>query len=331
MSATQKKHARTYQALERVEHEFLDSSREWRRVFSEWWGTFLLVVVAAGAHVVAAQSNGKVTLDMIVVAPGLIVMAIIYFMGTVSGAHLNPAVTLAFALRRNFPWWRVPGYVVAQLAGGIAAALFLRIMFGKVGNLGATIPGEGVSYLQALLMEVLLTAGLINTILGTASGARNIGTNGALAVGGYIALAGLWAEPISGASMNPARSLAPDLLRGDLATTWIYIVGPLVGALIGVVFEWILKGPATVMGTVTAQGTLDDEDSGQALKAKRAELEREIESLESRRVALYMPGITIVPQEGLPEEDADQQLARLKAAIIEIDTQLGTLATGRKS
>jgi aquaporin Z len=253
MGATQKKHPCTYQALERVEHELLDSSREWRRLFSECWGTFLLVVVAAGAHVVAAQSNGKVTLEMIVVAPGLMVMAIIYFMGTVSGTHLNPAVTLAFVLRRNFPWRRVPGYIIAQLAGGIAAALFLRMMFGKVGSLGATVPGEGVNYVQALLMEVLLTAGLTNTILSTASGARNIGTNGAL---------GLWAEPISGASMNPARSLAPDLLRGDLATTWIYIVGPLVGALIGVVFEWILKGPATVVGTVTAQGTLDDEDSG---------------------------------------------------------------------
>jgi len=134
---------------------------------------------------------------MIVIAPGLMVMAIIYFMGTVSGAHLNPAVTLAFAVRRNFPWRRAPGYVIAQLAGGIAAALFLRLMFGKVGNIGATIPGEGVSTMQAFFMEVLLTAGLINTILGTASGARNVGTNGALAIGGYIALAGLWAEPIS--------------------------------------------------------------------------------------------------------------------------------------
>ena len=126
-------HKRGYprqQAHERAEHEFLDSSREWRRFFSECWGTFLLVVVAAGAHVVAAQSNGKVTLDMIVVAPGLMVMAIIYFMGTVSGAHLNPAVTLAFALRRNFPWSRVPGYIVAQLAGGVAAAELLAL-FGK--------------------------------------------------------------------------------------------------------------------------------------------------------------------------------------------------------
>jgi aquaporin Z len=249
--------SRTYEWAER---EFLDSAREWRRIFSECWGTFLLVVVAAGAHVVAAQSNGKVTLDMIVVAPGLMVMVIIYFMGTVSGAHLNPAVTLAFALRRNFPWWRVPGYIIAQLVGGIAAALLLRTMFGNVGNLGATVPGAGISTTQAFFMEVLLTTGLINTILGTASGARNIGTNGALAIGGYIALAGLWAEPISGASMNPARSLAPDLLRGDFATTWIYVIAPLVGALIGVVFEWILKGPATAMGTMTAQGTLNNHD-----------------------------------------------------------------------
>jgi aquaporin Z len=265
-SVSRKKRFHSYRAHQRVEHDFLDSSREWRRMFSECWGTFLLVVVAAGAHVVAAQSNGKVTLDMIVVAPGLMVMAIIYFMGTVSGAHLNPVVTLAFALRGNFPWRRVPGYVFSQLAGAIAAALFLRLMFGKTGNIGATIPGEGISDLQAFFMEVLLTTGLVNTILGTASGARNIGTNGALAIGGYIALAGLWAEPISGASMNPARSLAPDLLRGDIATTWIYIVGPLAGALIGVVFERILKGPATVMGTITAQGTLDNNDNGRVTK-----------------------------------------------------------------
>jgi aquaporin Z len=103
-------------------------------------------------------------------------------------------------------------------------------------------------------MEILLTTGLVSTILGTASGARNIGSNGALAVGGYIALAGLWAAPISGASMNPVRSFAPDLLRGDLMTTWIYIAGPLVGAIIAVGFEWILKGKATAAGTLAAQG-----------------------------------------------------------------------------
>jgi aquaporin Z len=244
-----------------VSPDFLDPAHEWRRLFAEIWGTFLLVLVAAGGGVVSARSGGAVTLSMIVVAPGLMVMAIIYFMGTVSGAHLNPAVTLAFAVRRNFPWRRVPGYVLAQIIGGIAATLFLRAMFGLVGALGATVPGSGVGSGTALAMEVVLTAGLVNTILGTASGARNIGANGAIAVGGYIALAGLWAAPISGASMNPVRSFAPDLVRGDFGTAWIYLVGPILGALIGVAFEWILKGKPTTAGTLAAQGTIGVDDS----------------------------------------------------------------------
>jgi aquaporin Z len=193
---------------------------------------------------------------MKVVAPGMMVMAVIYFMGAVGGAHLNPAVTLAFAARRNFPWNRVPGYITAQLLGGVAAAAFLRSMFGSVGHLGATMPGPGVSDFQAFIFEVLLTTGLVSTILGTASGARNIGSNGAIAIGGYIALAGLWAAPISGASMNPARSIAPDLLRGDMSTTWVYIAGPVIGAAIAVGFEWILKGKPTAAGTSAAQGGL---------------------------------------------------------------------------
>ncbi|MEO8538990.1 MAG: aquaporin [bacterium] len=241
---------------------FLDASIEYRRIFSELWGTFLLVVVAAGAGVVAAKSDGAVTLPMAVVAPGLMVMAIIYFMGTVSGAHLNPAVTLAFALRRNFPWGRVPGYIGAQIVGALAAAVFLRAMFGTIGNLGASEPGAGVTTLQALVMEVLLTAALVNVILGTASGARNVGANGAIAVGGYIALAGLWAAPISGASMNPVRSLAPDVVRWDFTSAWIYLVGPLAGAMIGVFVEWILKGSPTPTGAEAAQGTLETERGG---------------------------------------------------------------------
>jgi aquaporin Z len=185
------------------------------------------------------------------------VMAIIYFMGTVSGAHLNPAVTLAFSLRGNFPWRRVFGYIIAQFVGGILAALFLRAMFGPILVLGATVPALGVGSIRALAMEIFLTAALVNVILGTASGARNIGTNGAIAIGGYIALAGLWAGPVSGASMNPVRSIAPDLVRGDFHTTWIYIVGPIIGAAIGVGFEWILVGKPTKFGSIAAQGTLD--------------------------------------------------------------------------
>jgi len=237
--------------------DFLRARLEWRRLFSEAWGTFLLVVVAAGAVVVGAVSHGAVTLSMAVVAPGVMVMAIIYFMGAVGGAHLNPAVTLAFAVRRNFPWRRVPGYIAAQCVGGLLAAGFLRAMFGNIAHLGASLPGPGVSQMQALIMEILLTTGLVSTILGTASGARNIGSNGALAIGGYIALAGLWAAPISGASMNPVRSLAPAFINGDMRSSWIYVAGPLLGAMIAVGFEWILKGKATAAGSSAAQGSVD--------------------------------------------------------------------------
>jgi len=257
---------RQHMDQQQLSTDFLDRALEWRRIFAEAWGTFLLVVVAAGGGVVAARSGAAVTPGMVVVAPGLMVMAIIYFMGATSGAHLNPAVTLAFAIRRNFPWNRVPGYVLGQAVGGVLAALFLRAMFGTVGALGATVPGSGIGNGKALAMEVLLTVGLVNTILGTASGARNIGTNGAIAVGGYIALAGLWAAPISGASMNPARSFAPDLVRGNFGTTWIYVVGPAIGALIGVIFEWILKGRPTTAGAIAAQGAQGADDSTDARK-----------------------------------------------------------------
>jgi aquaporin Z len=237
------------------EPDFLDAALEWRRVFAEAWGTFLLVLVAAGVAVIAARTGTGLSPSVLAIAPGVVVMAIIYTMGAVSGAHLNPAVTLAFALRRNFPWRRVPGYLVAQLLGGIAAALFLRAMFGTAGALGATVPGAGIGVGRALVMEILLTAGLVNVILGTASGARNIGTNGAIAVGGYIALAGFLAATVSGASMNPVRSFAPDLVRWNCTTTWIYLVGPILGAAVGVVFEWILKGRPTEAGTIAAQGS----------------------------------------------------------------------------
>jgi aquaporin Z len=236
--------------------DFSNASLEWRRVFSEAWGTFLLVVVGAGTIVVQAVFRGQVSNAMAAVAPGLMVMVAIYFLGSVGGAHINPAVTFAFALRRNFPWRRVPGYIAAQLAGAGAACLFLRTMFGTAGKLGAPVPGAGISVSHAAAMEVLLTAGLVNTILGTASGARNVGPNGAIAVGGYVALAGIWAAPVSGASMNPARSLAPDLVRGDFHTTAIYLVAPFVGAIIAVGFEWILKGPPTIEGTKSAQGEI---------------------------------------------------------------------------
>ncbi|HUA10902.1 MAG TPA: aquaporin [Solirubrobacteraceae bacterium] len=220
--------------------EFEDASLEYRRLFSELLGTFFLVLVAAGGSMLHAK--GEISLAAAVVAPGLMVMAIILFMGAVSGAHLNPGVSVAFALRGDFPWWRVPGYVVVQLIGATLACLFLRAVIGDVGHIGATLPGPGYHAWQALLMEFVLTLALLSVILGTASGAQNVGSLGALAVGGYVALAGLWAAPISSASMNTARSFGPALVSGDWSSFWVYVVGPLSGALLAVGFAWILRG-----------------------------------------------------------------------------------------
>jgi aquaporin Z len=170
------------------------------------------------------------------------VMAIILFMGAISGAHLNPGVSLAFASRGDFPWRRVPTYIIAQLVGATLACLFLLAVFGNVEHLGATLPGPGYHDWQALLMEIALTAVLVSVILGTASGAQNVGSFAALAVGGYIALAGLWSAPVSGTSMNPARSFGPALVSGDWNSYWVYVLGPLIGAAIAVGFAWILRG-----------------------------------------------------------------------------------------
>jgi aquaporin Z len=220
--------------------EFTDPQFAYRRLFSEVLGTFMLVLAAAGGALLHAE--GKVSLSAAVVAPGLTVMAVILFMGAVSGAHLNPVVTIAFALRGDFSWRRVPGYVLAQLVGATLACLFLLAVFGNVAHLGATLPGPGYHAWQALLMEIVLTAGLVSVILGTASAAQNVGTIGALGVGGYIALAGLWAAPVSGASMNPARSFGPALVSGDWKAYWVYVLGPAIGAAIALGSAWILRG-----------------------------------------------------------------------------------------
>ena len=254
--------ARRSEASRRSELEFDDSSLELKRLFAEVWGTFLLVLVAGGGGVVGALPVGSdLTLAMKALAPGMMVMGIIFFMGTISGAHLNPAVTLAFAVRGNFPWRRVPGYIVAELVGAILASLFLQVVYGGILN-GATEPGAGISDGTAAVTEAVLTLGLVSVILGTAAGARNVGFNGALAVGAYIGLVSVWGAPISGASMNPARSLGPMLVGGDLTHYWVYLVGPLVGAMIAVGFETVLRGRATKSGADAAQGILDVDPRG---------------------------------------------------------------------
>ena len=239
--------------------DFDDPRLEWRRLFSEFLGTFFLVLVGAGGAVVDAASGGAIGRAAGVTAPGLVVLGVILYMGTVSGAHLNPAVTIAFSLRGDFPWRRVPGYILTQLVAASAAVLVLRALFGDVGGLGATLPGDGFTDVQAVMIELLLTLGLVSVILGTASTAQNVGPMSALAVGGYIILAGLWSSPISGASMNPARSFGPALVTGDFSAYWVYLVGPLVGAAIAVGFAYVLRGRGgDAGGLAAARGDLQD-------------------------------------------------------------------------
>ena len=220
-------------------------SMEWRRLFAELLGTFLLTLVAAGPDTISAATGVTISQPAAVVAPGLLVMSLIYTMGDVSGAHINPVVTLAFAIRDDFPWKRVPGYWMSQFIGAICAALLLRALFGNVGHLGATRPAPGLSPIVPLVMEIALTCLLVTVILGTAHETRLVGHNAALAVGATIALAGLFSSPVSGASMNPARSLGPALIGGNMSSLWIYLIGPLVGALLATAIAWALHGRTT--------------------------------------------------------------------------------------
>jgi aquaporin Z len=238
--------------------DFADDRYEGRRLFAEVLGTFFLVLVAAGGGMVNARFGGHaIAATALVVAPALMVMAIILFMGTVSGAHLNPAVSVAFALRGDFPWRRVPGYIAAQFAGAVLATLLLWALIGRHGGAGLTLPGPGIPAPVAMVWEMVLTTGLVSVILGTASGAQQVGSFAALGVGSYIALAGLWGSPVSGASMNPARSLGPALVLGDWTAWWAYLAGPVAGGVIAVGIAYVLRGPGGgTLGTRAAGGTL---------------------------------------------------------------------------
>jgi len=211
-----------------------------RALVAELLGTFGLTFFAAGGDVIASLSPGQVPYPVKWAAPGLLVMAMIYSIGDISGAHINPAVTLAFAVRKSFPWKMVPFYWVVQLVGAILAALLLAALFGTMGHLGANRPHHGTG--AAFLTEVVLTWLLVTVILSTAQGHRLVGPNAGIAVGGTIALAGLIFGPISGASMNPARSLGPAIVSGSLGDAWLYVLAPAVGALAAAGIVWLLRG-----------------------------------------------------------------------------------------
>lgn len=244
------------QLLSRI-NDFNDPRQGWRRLIAEFFGTYFLVVVAAGAPMVAMAYPGTISSTAAVVAPGLMVMAVIMAIGKVSGAHLNPGVSIAFALRGDFPWHRVPGYITVQMVAAVAAAYTVQILVGVSARDGGTYPGASTSATFAFFVEMLLTFGLVSVILGTSSGAQNIGIIAAIGVGGYIALAGMWAAPLSGASMNFARSFGPNSVGGDFSDLWVYAAGPLVGAVLAVGLGYLLRGPGGgLVGSQAAQGTL---------------------------------------------------------------------------
>jgi MIP family channel proteins len=240
--------------LIRFEEDTLKSRPLWVRLIIEFVGTFLLVCVAAGAGVINHYvGGGPISRTAAVVAPGALVMALIYAWGPLSGLHINPAVTAAFAGRGVFPRAWVLPYWVAQFAGAIGGALFLQVMFSHVsagGNYPISKPGGDW---RAFVMEILLTTILVSVILHTATGGRSIGHNAAIAVGSTVALLGLFASPISGASMNPARTLGPDIVGANFTGWWVYVFGDLIGAAIAV----------AIIGTVRGMPDKEERDAAQ--------------------------------------------------------------------
>jgi MIP family channel proteins len=209
-----------------------------RRVGAEFVGAFALVLAGCGAIMVNAETGSLGHLG-VALTFGLIIMVMVAATGHISGAHFNPAVTIAFAISRHFPWRDVPFYIGGQLAGAIAAAAALLALLGEVADLGSTVPSG--TALQSLGLEMLLTVILMFVIMAVATDTRAEGQLAAIAIGATVGLSALWAGPISGASMNPARSLGPAIVSGTWVDQWVYIVGPIIGAIIGALLYQALR------------------------------------------------------------------------------------------
>lgn len=215
-----------------------------QRTLAELIGTFSLIVVGCGAIMVEARTGALGHLG-VALSFGLIVAVMVASLGHVSGAHINPAVTIAFAVSRHFSWREVPAYLAAQLAGAVAGAAVLRLLLGIDGtDLGATIPAGSAA--QSLGLEVMMTALLMFVITAVATDTRAVGELAAIAIGATVAVDALWGGPISGASMNPARSFGPALVTGAWTSHWLYWLGPITGAALGAGAYWLLHAPRAV-------------------------------------------------------------------------------------
>jgi aquaporin Z len=199
---------------------------------AEFFGAFALVFAGTGAIVIDGVTGGAVTHVGVALTFGLVVLAMIYTLGDISGAHFNPAVTLGFWFARRFPGSRVAPYIAAQVLGALAASGLLHFLFPTNTTLGSTLPAGPVS--QSFVLELVLTAMLMFVILGVSTGAREKGITAGIAIGGVIALEALFAGPICGASMNPARSLAPALVSHHFEALWIYLTAPILGSFLAV-------------------------------------------------------------------------------------------------
>jgi aquaporin NIP len=203
-----------------------------KKLVAEFLGTFALVFAGTGAIVINNVSSGTITHAGIALTFGLVVLAMIYTFGDVSGAHLNPAVTTAFAISNRYPWRNVPPYVAAQIAGAFTASGLLRFLFPGDAKIGTTLP-TGPAW-QSFVLEIVLTFILMIVILSVSTGAKEKGITAGIAIGAVIGLEAMFAGPICGASMNPARSLSPAIVSGHMEHLWIYIAGPVLGAALAV-------------------------------------------------------------------------------------------------
>jgi MIP family channel proteins len=230
-----------------------------RALAAEAIGTFALVFAGAGA-IMVNDKTGALGQVGIAFTFGLVIMAMIYAVGHISGAHFNPAVSLAFALTRHFPWTRVAAYWAAQVTGALAAALILRASLGDVANVGATLPTGSDG--RAFLWEVILTFFLMFVIMAVATDTRAVGEAAAIAIGGTVGLDALFGGPITGASMNPARSLGPAIAAGEFDALWLYLTAPLVGAAFGGLAYQFVRGETTRPAELSASTVKASEEAG---------------------------------------------------------------------
>ena len=216
-----------------------------RLLAAEFVGTFALVFAGCGAIMVDAKTHALGHVG-VAISFGLVIMVMIYAVGHISGAHFNPAVSFAFALSRQFPWTRALGYGAAQILGSLAASAILRGSLGNIAHVGASLPSGSQS--QSFLWELVLTFFLMFVIMAVATDTRAVGEAAAIAVGGTVGLDAMFGGPISGASMNPARSIGPALIGGDVHALWLYILAPLTGAALGAVAYQFMRGATAETG-----------------------------------------------------------------------------------